>query len=62
MRACRGVGVVMNNEELSAFENELDVLLDKMVGDSFKVLHRIDAHIFEPVGAMQLKNPTHELK
>jgi SAM-dependent methyltransferase len=47
MRACRGVGVVMNPEELQKFETDLDLLLAKIAGDEFEILHRIDAHIFE---------------
>ncbi len=49
MKACRGVGVVMNADELAKFENELEDLLAGLVGEEFDVLHRIDAHIFEPI-------------
>lgn len=49
MRACRGVGVVMNNAELEQFERELEDLLSGLVGEEFEILHRIDAHIFEPI-------------
>ncbi|MBT4761539.1 MAG: methyltransferase domain-containing protein [Bdellovibrionaceae bacterium] len=49
MRACRGVGVVMNDKELMAFEQDLDALISDIAGEEFEVLHRIDAHIFEPI-------------
>lgn len=48
MKACRGVGVVMNKFELEKFEAELEELLAGLVGEEFEILHRIDAHIFEP--------------
>ncbi len=47
MKACRGVGVVMNDGELVKFEEDLDNLLSQIAGESFEVLHRIDIHIFE---------------
>jgi len=49
MRACRGVGVVMNKAELEQFERDLEDLLSGLVGEEFEILHRIDAHIFEPI-------------
>lgn len=49
MKACRGVGVVMNKDELRRFETELEDMLAGLVGEEFEILHRIDAHIFEPV-------------
>lgn len=47
IRACRGVGASMTPEEVVKFDNEHDQLLKKIAPDSFTILHRISAHIFE---------------
>lgn len=48
IRACRGVGAVLSPEEVQAFDLEHAKLLQNTVGEEFTVLHRIDAHIFQP--------------
>lgn len=48
IRACRGVGAEMAEEEIQAFDAELDCLLKKTAPETFTVLHWIDAHILTP--------------
>lgn len=48
VRACRGVGAEMAQEEIRAFDAELDNLLRRTVPETFTVLHWIDAHILAP--------------
>ena len=47
IRACRGVGATLNDEQVEQFDVAHDALLQEIAGDSFTILHRIDAHIFE---------------
>jgi SAM-dependent methyltransferase len=49
IRACRGVGAALKEEEVKLFDLEHEQLLRKTVENNFTVLHRIDAHIFEPI-------------
>jgi SAM-dependent methyltransferase len=49
IRACRGVGAALSESEVVAFDQEHEKLLRSTVAENFTVLHRIDAHIFEPV-------------
>jgi SAM-dependent methyltransferase len=49
IRACRGVGAALSEDEVKRFDNEHNKLLRDTVANDFTVLHRIDAHIFEPV-------------
>lgn len=49
IRACRGVGAALSADEVRKFDQEHEQLLRQTVGDSFTVLHRIDAHIFQPL-------------
>jgi SAM-dependent methyltransferase len=49
IRACRGIGAALAPERVRAFDEELDRLLARIAGDSFTVLHRIDAHVLEPL-------------
>jgi 2-polyprenyl-3-methyl-5-hydroxy-6-metoxy-1,4-benzoquinol methylase len=49
IRACRGIGAALPLSEVKQFDDEHDRLLKKLVKNDFTVLHRIDAHIFEPV-------------
>ncbi len=49
IRACRGVGAVMDTEQLEAFDHAHDRMLQEMTGEQFSVLHRIDAHLLEPI-------------
>ena len=39
MKACRGVGASLSNEELTKWESEHLELLDKIAPDKFEVLH-----------------------
>lgn len=48
IRACRAVGATLAPEQVEAFDREHDALLRRIAGDTFSVLHRIDAHIFRP--------------
>lgn len=47
IRACRGIGATLPAEEVARFDAAHDDLLREIAADSFTVLHRIDAHIFE---------------
>lgn len=47
IRACRGIGASLNQEQVDAFDREHAELLRKIVPETFTVLHRIDAHIYE---------------
>lgn len=47
IRACRGIGAALNHEQVDAFDREHAELLSKIVPETFTVLHRIDAHIYE---------------
>ncbi len=50
IRACRGVGAALSEEEVLKFDQEHEKILKQRGQESFTVLHRIDAHIFEPFG------------
>jgi len=52
MRALRGVGASLDAERVHAFDAEHERLLEGMVSEHFAVLHRIDAHIFQPRAAL----------
>lgn len=47
IRACRGVGAAIMPEKVADFDAAHEELLKRIAPDSFTVLHRIDAHIFE---------------
>jgi SAM-dependent methyltransferase len=49
IRACRGVGAALSADEVKRFDKEHEELLRDTVESNFTVLHRIDAHIFEPI-------------
>jgi len=49
IRACRGVGATMSAADVRRFDEEHDRLLARIAPDEFTVLHRIDAHILEPI-------------
>lgn len=49
IRACRGVAAALSEGEVRKFDEEHEELLQKTVGETFRVLHRIDAHIFQPL-------------
>lgn len=46
MRALRGTGAVLDAEALARFDEDHDAMLREMAGESFNILHRIDAHVF----------------
>lgn len=48
IRACRGIGATLSPEEVNLFDTKHAELLTKITPKSFSVLHRINAHIFEP--------------
>lgn len=47
IRACRGVSASLNSDQVREFDKEHDELLRRIAGESFDVMHRVDAHIFE---------------
>jgi len=47
IRACRGVGASMTPEQVFEFDSAHDVLLRRIAPETFTVLHRIDAHVFQ---------------
>jgi SAM-dependent methyltransferase len=49
IRACRGIGATLSEAEVAAFDQAHEELLARIVGENFAVLHRIDAHILEPL-------------
>jgi cyclopropane fatty-acyl-phospholipid synthase-like methyltransferase len=49
IRACRGVGAALTPEQVEKFDLEHDELLKSIADDAFTVLHRIDAHIMQPI-------------
>jgi hypothetical protein len=48
IRACRGIGAGLPAEEVRRFDAAHADLLSRIVPESFNVLHRLDAHFFEP--------------
>ena len=51
LRACRGVGATLSADEVARFDDEHDQLLLEVAGESFTILHRVDAHLLRPAGA-----------
>lgn len=49
IRACRGVGAALPADEVKKFDEAHARLLNEIVDEHFTVLHRIDAHLFEPI-------------
>lgn len=47
IRACRGIGASLSRNIVDEFDAAHEKLLKKIAPESFMVLHRIDAHIFE---------------
>ena len=45
IRASRGIGASLADDQVKAFDEEHQALLAELAGDSFSVLHRIDVHI-----------------
>lgn len=50
MRASRGVGASMTPGDIARFDAALDARLRAAAGDTFTVLHRLDAHFLRPKG------------
>lgn len=48
MRACRGIGATLDEATVRRFDEAHAALLEKIVPPEFTILHRIDAHIFQP--------------
>lgn len=48
IRACRGTGAALTPTEVERFDAEHAELLKKIAPETFTVLHRLDAHFFEP--------------
>jgi SAM-dependent methyltransferase len=49
IRACRGVGATLADDEVAQFDREHDALLRAITTDPFSILHRIDAHVLRPI-------------
>jgi SAM-dependent methyltransferase len=49
IRACRGIGATLEPEQIKAFDSAHDALLRSITPEHFSVLHRIDAHLFQPI-------------
>ncbi len=46
MRALRGIGASLPDEDVSRFDREHAELLRKIAPERFTIVHRIDAHVF----------------
>ena len=46
IRACRGIGAVLEPEAIVEFDREHERLLQRIAPPKFTILHRIDAHVF----------------
>ena len=49
IRACRGVGATLPDDQVEQLDREHDALLRTITRGDFSVLHRIDAHLFRPI-------------
>lgn len=49
MRACRGVGATLSDAEVAAFDAAHAALLARIAPAQFSVLHRVDAHLLQPL-------------
>ena len=49
MRACRGVGATLTPAEVEAFDAAHAALLERIAPQRFDVLHRVDAHLLQPL-------------
>lgn len=47
MRALRGIGASLPQTEVAAFDQEHEKMLSCLTRDKFKILHRIDGHIYQ---------------
>lgn len=48
IRACRGIGAALSEENVKKFDEEHKSMLGNLIPDPFSVIHRIDAHIMCP--------------
>ena len=49
IRACRGVGAALSPEAVADFDAQHMQMLKQQAPEKFTILHRIDAHILEPL-------------
>jgi SAM-dependent methyltransferase len=49
MRACRGVAATLAAAEVAAFDAAHEALLNQIAPPRFQVLHRVDAHLMQPL-------------
>lgn len=47
IRACRGIGATLSEDQVTQFDQAHDELLKSLAGETFTILHRIDAHFFQ---------------
>jgi 2-polyprenyl-3-methyl-5-hydroxy-6-metoxy-1,4-benzoquinol methylase len=48
MRACRGIGAALSEEDVRRFDTAHGALLERIAPERFTVLHRLSAHILQP--------------
>ncbi len=51
IRACRGVGAALSDEEVERFDREHAELLERIAPPEFTVLHRVDCFVLRPLRA-----------
>jgi hypothetical protein len=56
IRACRGIGATLSSEAVKNFDRDHEALLDRIAPEHFTVLHRIDAHLFKTVTAIETRD------
>ena len=64
MRACRGVGAALTEEEIARFDVEHAELLEDIVADEFTILHQMSVHAYVRKGALwpdKASNPAFKL-
>jgi SAM-dependent methyltransferase len=49
IRACRGVGATLDAAAVAAFDAEHAALLVSIATEPFEVVHRVDAHLLQPI-------------
>ena len=49
IRACRGIGATLRDDQIDVFDREHDTLLRTITTEHFSILHRIDAHLLRPI-------------
>ena len=48
MRACRGIGAALSEEDVRRFDAAHEALLERIAPERFTVLHRVNAHVLQP--------------